>query len=238
MKKLAMAIILLGTAVYADEVYATFRVEADQSAELAFSSSGIVDKVNIDVGSVVKQGDILASLQNDDLKALTQSAMIAETYAKKDFDRQEKVKNVIDEAQYDQYAFKYENAKAQAAYQKAMLDKTELKAPFDGVVFEKIVEVGDTVSGAMIRTVLKVQSLHERKLVLSFDQKYHGVVKAGDTFKYKVDGDETMYEGKISKIYPSVDADNRKVTAEVEAKDLMVGLFGEGMIATAETEAK
>lgn len=238
MKKLAMAIILLGTAVYADEVYATFRVEADQSAELAFSSSGIVDKVNIDVGSVVKQGDILASLQNDDLKALTQSAMIAETYAKKDFDRQEKVKNVIDEAQYDQYAFKYENAKAQAAYQKAMLDKTELKAPFDGVVFEKIVEVGDTVSGAMIHTVLKVQSLHERKLVLSFDQKYHGVVKAGDTFKYKVDGDETMYEGKISKIYPSVDADNRKVTAEVETKDLMVGLFGEGMIETAETEAK
>lgn len=238
MKKLAMAIILLGTAVYADDVYATFRVEADQSAELAFSSSGIVDKVNIDVGSVVKQGDILASLQNDDLKALTQSAVIAETYAKKDFDRQEKVKNVIDEAQYDQYAFKYENAKAQAAYQKAMLDKTELKAPFDGVVFEKIVEVGDTVSGAMIHTVLKVQSLHERKLVLSFDQKYHGVVKAGDTFKYKVDGDETMYEGKISKIYPSVDADNRKVTAEVETKDLMVGLFGEGMIETAETEAK
>ncbi len=238
MKKLVMAIALMTAAVWADEIYATFRVEADKSAELAFSSSGIVDKVNVEVGSVVKQGEILASLQNDDLKALTQSALITETYAKKDFDRQEKVKHVIDQAQYDQYAFKYENAKAQAAYQKAMLDKTELKAPFDGVIFEKIVEVGDTVSGAMIRTILKIQSLHARKLVLSFDQKYHMVVKSGDIFKYKVDGDETLYEGKIIKVYPSVDMDNRKVVAEVEVKDLMVGLFGEGTIVTTGSQVK
>jgi multidrug resistance efflux pump len=161
-----------------------------------------------------------------------ESAQIAQKYAKKDFQRQEKVKKIIEQAQFDLYAYKYENAKAQAAYQKALLDKTELRAPFEGVIFEKSVEVGDVVSGAMIRTILKIQSLHERKLVLSFDQKYHALVKVGDRFTYKIDGDDATYEGKISKIYPSVDTENRKVIAEVEAKDLMVGLFGEGSITT------
>lgn len=232
MKKLLISMIMMATVIYAEEIYATFQVQADKSAELAFSSSGIVNKVNIDVGSVVKKDDVLASLENSDLKATLESAEVAEKYAKKDFERQEKVKQVIDQAQFDQYAFKYENAKAQAAYQKALFDKTVLKAPFDGVIFEKIVEEGDVVSGAMIRTILKIQSLHERKLVLTFDQKYHTAVKVGDLFKYKVDGDNNLYEGKITKIYPALDVDKRKVIAEVEAKDLMVGLFGEGTIFT------
>jgi RND family efflux transporter MFP subunit len=234
MKKLLVSMIMMVTTIYAGEVYATFQVQAEKSAELAFSSSGIVERVYIDVGSVVKKDDLLASLENSDLKAMLESAEVAKKYAKKDFERQQKVKQVIDEAQYDQYAFKYENAKAQAAYQKALFEKTVLKAPFDGVIFEKIVEEGDVVSGAMIRTILKIQSLHERKLVLTFDQKYHSEVKVGNVFRYKVDGDQKLYEGKISKIYPALDRDKRKVIAEVEAKDLMVGLFGEGMILTDE----
>ncbi|MFT7824517.1 MAG: efflux RND transporter periplasmic adaptor subunit [Sulfurimonas sp.] len=230
MKTLLVSMIMMATTLCAEEVYATFQVQAEKSAELAFSSSGIVEKVRVDVGSVVKKDDILATLENSDLKAMLESAEVAKKYAKKDFERQQKVKQVIDQAQFDQYAFKYENAKAQAAYQKALFEKTILKAPFDGVIFKKSVEEGDVASGTMIRTILKIQSLHERKLVLTFDQKYHALVKAGDTFTYKIDGDDTVYQGKISRIYPAVDRENRKVTAEVETKDLMVGLFGEGMI--------
>lgn len=218
------------TAMSAQEVYATFQVEAQKSANLAFSSSGIVEKVAVEVGSVVKKEDILSTLQNDDLKAMLESAEVALKYAKSDYDRQVKVKKIIDQSQFDQYAFKYENAKVQAAYQKSLLDKTVLRAPFDGIVFEKSLEEGDVVSGAMIRTLLKIQSEHERKLILEFDQKYHASVKVGDPFRYKLDGDKKTYEGKISKIYPTVNVQNRKVIAEVEAKDLMVGLFGEGTI--------
>lgn len=218
------------TALSAEEVYATFEIEAQKSANLAFSSSGIVQKVTVDVGSEVKKEDVLSVLQNDDLKVMLEGAQVALKYAKLDYDRQVKVKKIIDQSQFDQYAFKYENAKVQAAYQKSLLDKTVLRAPFDGVIYEKSLEEGDVVSGAMIRTLLKIQSAHERKLILEFDQKYHAKVKVGDLFKYKIDGDEKIHEGKISKIYPVVNMENRKVIAEVEAKDLMVGLFGEGTI--------
>ncbi|MDQ1326277.1 MAG: Efflux transporter periplasmic adaptor subunit [Campylobacterota bacterium] len=230
MKKIIWSMVWMITAMSAQEVYATFQVEAQKSANLAFSSSGIVEKVAVEVGSVVKKEDILSTLQNDDLKAMLESAEVALKYAKSDYDRQVKVKKIIDQSQFDQYAFKYENAKVQAAYQKSLLDKTVLRAPFDGIVFEKSLEEGDVVSGAMIRTLLKIQSEHERKLILEFDQKYHASVKVGDPFRYKLDGDKKTYEGKISKIYPTVNVQNRKVIAEVEAKDLMVGLFGEGTI--------
>ncbi len=232
MKKLLILLALLIVSVQAKEIYATFTVHAQKSANLAFSSSGIVDEVSVDIATKVKKGDTLAKLQNEDLKASMGITQTALKYAKKDYNRRQKVKSIIDQAEFDKYASKYANAKAQLVYQQAILDKTILKAPFDGVIYEKSVEVGDAVSGAMIRTVFKIQSLSERKLVLEFDQKYWTDVKVGDKFSYKVDGSDETYEGVITKIYPAIDSQKRKVKAEVKAKDFIVGLFGDGTIKT------
>jgi multidrug resistance efflux pump len=120
----------------------------------------------------------------------------------------------------------------QLQYQKTLLDKTYLRAPFDGVITAKKLEIGDVVSGQMITEVFDIQSLKERKLVLKFDQKYHKTVKVGDNFKYKVDGDDTIYSGTIYKIYPTIDSRSRKMLAEVKAESFPVGLFGDGYITT------
>jgi RND family efflux transporter MFP subunit len=228
--RLILGLMLLCSGMQAEEVYATFSVQADKSANLAFTTSGIVGSVSVDISSVVKKGDVLAQLQNSDLKAALNIANTSLKYEKKEYDRQLKVKHLLDASKLDSYAFKYESAKAQMEYQQALFDKTILKAPFDGVIYEKSVEVGDVVSGAMIRTIFKIQSLDKRKLILAFDQKYWRKIKVGQTFKYSVDGDSQMYRGEISKVYPYADSGNRKIKAEVEAKDFTPGLFGEGYI--------
>jgi RND family efflux transporter MFP subunit len=230
MKKMILSFMLLILNIQAEEVYATFTVKAEKSANLAFTSSGIVNHVAVDVATIVKEDDTLVQLENADLKAALAIATTALKYAKREYDRQLKVKQLVDESRLDTYAYKFENAKAQVEYQQALLDKTILKAPFDGVIYDKSVELGDAVSGAMLRTILKIQSLHKRKLILGFDQKYWKTIKVGQTFKYGIDGDTKRYIGKISKVYPFADSGNRKIIAEVEAKDFTPGLFGEGYI--------
>jgi membrane fusion protein (multidrug efflux system) len=214
----------------AEDIYATFDIEAQQSASLAFSSSGIIGKMNVDIGSVVKQDDLLATLINDDIKAMVEVSKIALKYAKSDYERQEKVKQHINQSLFESFAYKFDNAKVQLRYQETLLDKTYLRAPFDGIITAKKLEVGDVVSGQMITEVFDIQSLKERKLILKFDQKYHNKVKVGDRFEYKVDGDETLYSGTIYKIYPTIDSKSRKMLAEVKAQDFPVGLFGDGYI--------
>ena len=232
MTKIFIGLIALVFSLSAGEIYATFTVEAEKNAMLAFDAGGIVEAVNYSEASVVKQGDVLASLQNADIKASLDTAKTALKFAQKDYERQLKVKDLIDAGKFDSYAFKYENAKNQVAYAQAKYDKTFLRAPFDGVIYDKDLEVGDTVSGMMLKTVFKIQSKSKRKLVVSFDQKYHKVVKAGETFKYKVDGDTKEYKGVISKVYPFANSGNRKIEAEVKADGFIVGLFGEGYIIT------
>ena len=230
MTRMILILMLLVLNIQAKDVYATFSVEAEKSANLAFSSSGIVDEVAVDVTTLVKKGDLLAKLQNSDLKAQLDIASTSLEYAKKEYDRQLKVKHLVDASRLDSYVFKYKNAKAQMDYQQALLDKTILKAPFDGVIYEKSVELGDAVSGAMIRTIFKIQSLNKRKLILEFDQKYWKIIKVGQTFKYSIDGDTEVYLGEVSKVYPFANTANRKIIAEVKAKDFTPGLFGEGYI--------
>jgi len=247
MKKIVLIALLMITSLRAQEIYATFNIEADKSANLAFYSSGIVDKVFVDVSSEVKKGQSLAKLQNDDLvasldiaKAKLQEAEVTLKFSKRDYERQLFIKNLIDEAKFDQYTLAYErakvalsSAKANLHYQKALLDRSEVFAPFDGVIVEKSVEVGDVVSGMMLRTIFKVQSKSKRKLIFEFDQKYWKSVKVGDSVKYSVNGDDNNYTGKISKVYPIANSDNRKIKAEVEANGFVVGLFGEGYISVA-----
>ena len=234
MNKIILVMMGMIVSLNAAEIYATFNVQASQSASLAFDAGGIVESVHYDIADSVQKGALLVVLSNRDKKAKLESAQTALKYAKKDYERQEKVKKLIDEGKFDAVAYKYENAQNQVMYQKALYNKTFLKAPFDGVIFFKDVEIGDAVSGVSLKTIYKIQSKHARKLIVEFDQKYRKSVKVGDVFEYKLEGDGNSYSGKISKIYPSADVNNRKMQAEVKAKDLIVGLFGDGKIITQE----
>jgi len=235
MRKIILGLLLITSSLLASDIksiYATFDVEAVKNANLAFNSAGIVKEVLVDISSEVKKGDTIALLKNDDIKARVQIAKIALKYAKKDYERQLKVKNMIDKAKFDSYAFKYENTKANLTYQQALLNKTYLKAPFDGVIYKKIVEVGDVVTNMNPRTIFKIQSKTKRKLVLEFDQKYSNKVKIGDIFKFRIDGNIKEYKTKILKIYPYANSNNRKIKAESYVDGFMTGLFGDGYILT------
>lgn len=232
MKKILLISLLVFTNLLSEEIYATFDVKAQRSANLAFTSSGTVENIHVDIGSLVKKGDKLAKLKNEDLHSTLNISEVTLKYAKIDLQRQTQIKNLIDQARYDGFQQKYESAKAQVRYQKALLDKTYVYAPFDGVIISKEIELGDVVSGEMVKTIFTIQSKSKRDLVLSFDQKYHGKVKVGDTFKYKIDGDNKEYVGTISKVYPSINVQKRSLTAEVKAQNIPAGLFGTGYIVT------
>ena len=230
MIKIFVGVMVLVWNLSASDIYATFNIQALHSASLAFSEGGIVKEVRYEVSQGIKKGELLAVLSNDDKKASLESAKTALKYAKKDYERQVKVKNLIDEGKFDAYEFKYESAKSRVALEQSKYDKTFLKAPFDGVLYFKDIEVGDTVSGVSLKTVYGIQSRESLKLVLEFDQKYHNDVKVGDTFKYTLECDTKEYSGSISKIYPQANTNNRKMQAEVIAKNFIVGLFGDGYI--------
>ena len=234
MNKTLFLTLITAMTLHATDIYATFTVKALQSANLAFNANGTVNHIYVDTGDTVHKGQTLATLRSGDIQAALQIARVGLTYAQKDHDRLQTVKDVTDQAKLDGVQFRVENAKAQLAYKQALLDKTILKAPFDGTIVTRNLEIGDT-AGLRPVAAYRLESTHARKLILSFDQKYWKVVKPGETFTYTVDGDLTPRKGVITKIYPTANLQSRKMQAEVAAKDIPAGLFGEGKILIPDT---
>jgi RND family efflux transporter MFP subunit len=244
MKTIITLALLLGSFLCAEEVYTTFDVKAEKTSELTLTSTGIIRTIRADIGDRVKKGERLLELDNDDLKravelaeADLERARVKHRFSKRTYERYEKVKDVIDEDQYEQYVLSYEGAaaelraaRANLAYKKALLEKSILRAPYEGVIAQRYKELGDGLSAGMIEPVFSLISSQRVKLILTYDEKYWKRVKVGDKVTYRVDGSDKTYTGTVAKIHPTVDPKSRKASAELYSENLLPGLFGEGTI--------
>ncbi len=232
----SILIIIFACNLQAKEIYATFTVYAEQKADLAFNYSGTINTINVDIMSRVKKGDVLATLNSDDLIATLNISKVTLKYAELAYHRHQKIfsKKLTDQTQLEKYESAYETIKAKIELEKTILAKTILRAPFDGVITQRMIELGDVVSGQLLKTAFNIQSEHRRKLIVEFDQKYSNKINIGDDFIYKVDGDNREHKGTIFRIYPAANTNNRKVAVQVAAIDLKVGLFGDGKIIIAD----
>lgn len=230
MKKLAqiLGIMFLVLNAKAEDVYAIFNAEAQKDANLNLAVSGIVAEIFVDVGSEVKEGDMLLSLSNLDIKSQVRSTEQQYLFAKKQYERYARSGGAVDRNTLDKYHSEYKKLEADYAYQNAVLEKTQLKAPFDGVIASKDIELGDGVSAnntKLFRIISK-----EVKLVLEFDFKYASKVKVGDPFEFRIDGAPQDLKASISKVYPTASTSNRKVKAEAIVQGVIPGTFGDGYI--------
>ncbi|WP_163532818.1 efflux RND transporter periplasmic adaptor subunit [Helicobacter suis] len=229
--KIFLMIFALVIGLNAKEVYAVFDVLALQDANLTLDSAGIVDAIYVDVGSKVKKGDILLTLYNKDKKSQVNSIVQQYDFAQKQYERYQKIGRAIDRNTLDSYYSNYKKLGFDRNYASSVVEKTILRAPFDGVIASKNIELGDGMSANS--TVLFRLVSHRSKIVLQFDSKYLPEVKVGDTFVYSIDGKPEKRRVRITKIYPTIDASTRKVSAEAllpANSSLVPGTFGDGFI--------
>ena len=229
MKKIFILTLFLFQSMFAEEIYATFDVVSEKSSQLGLSASGIVSTLNVNVGDRVKKGDLLLSLNNTQEKNEYETARKNAEHSAKIYERYAKISDVIDKEKMENYLYDKDINQLNAQNKEIILRKTELRAPYDLIVTKKNIDLGSIVLASQTK-LIDVIALDDVKLVLKFDEKYWQKIKVGQTFIYKVDGSDKNYEGKITKIYPIILNETRELQAEVKAKDLMPGLFGNGTI--------
>ena len=229
MSKIVVFLILIFQYLFSQEIYATFDVVSEKKSELGLSISGIVGTLNVNIGDRLKKGDLILSLNNSQEKNEYEIARKNAEHSFKVYERYAKISDVIDKEKMENYLYDKEITQLNAQNKEIILKKTELRAPYDLIISKKNIDLGSIVLASQTK-LIEVISLDDIKLVLKFDEKYWQNVKVGQTFTYKVDGSDKNYEGKITKIYPTILSETRQIQAEVKVNDLLPGLFGNGMI--------
>ena len=244
MKKILYVFVFLCISLYGDDVYATFTSQGVKEATLKLNSSGIVDSIMVDIGSKVKKGDVLLKIQNNTQiqnvniqKAQVDATEQTYKFQKNQLELYEQSRSAVDKNTYEQIYFNFKKtesdfkvAQATLQYQEELLANTYLVAPFDGVIADRTVELGDgvTQNGTELFKLIS----NDIKLIIEFDSKYVGKVKVGDVYTFSVDGANETRSVKITKVYPSIDAENRRLKAEALVDNMISGTFGDGYIRT------
>ena len=181
--------------------------------------AGRVVMINLQEGKFVRQGTLLIKLFDEDLQAQLHKSQSQLDLAEQTEMRQgELIKvNGISQLDYDQSVLQVHSIKADIEVLKVQIRKTEVVAPFDGVIGLRNVSMGAEVTTSTSLATLR--AVKQLKLDFSVPEKYSRQIKTGMTVKFTIQGDDKKYDAVVMATEEGIDAVTRnlKVRAVVDA---------------------
>jgi membrane fusion protein (multidrug efflux system) len=184
-------------------------VLANEEVEIRSEVQGKIRKISFKEGARVKKGDLLVKIDDAELQA---RALQAQSRRKLAEDNEYRMRmqlkiEAVSQKEYDQSVNELDLAKGESQLLRAQLDKTELRAPFGGVVGLKQVSDGAFVSPATLITTL--QEIDPVKVDFTVPGKYSGWIKVGQAVTFTIQGADTRYQGKVYAVDPRIDPESR-----------------------------
>ncbi len=241
----------LGVSEYASGPVITGSIQPERRADLRAELQAVVLQVFKENGERVKRGDLLVRLDDTAIRDTVQSADEAARAASQSFEQAERQYQRLktlqaqgmssiqamedaeirrNNAQSDLVA-----ARARVATARQQQQRTEVRAPFDGVVSDRKVSPGDSAQlGKELIKVMDPASMRFEGLV-SADRMAE--LKLGQTVYFRVNGyPQVDFQGKVRRIAQAANASTRQVEVLVDFAGAqqpgVAGLYAEGRVQT------
>ena len=229
----------------------TGSVQPERRADLRAEVQAIVLKVLKENGDVVRRGDLLVHLDDTAIRdalasaeASSRSAALALDQASRQFERMTTLRasgmtsaQALDDAEGRRNSAQsdLEAAKARVVLARQQTQRTEVRAPFDGVVTDRKVSPGDTATlGKELLKVIDPGSMRFEAMISADDV---GSVRPGQIVHFRVNGyGNQEFAGKVRRVNPAANATTRQVEVLVDftgdKQPKLAGLYAEGRLET------
>ncbi len=203
-----------------NQIEANGSVVANEYVELHPEISGRIVYLNVPEGVHVAAGTIIARINDADLQAtLEKSRVLLELY-KKTEERERKLLDIngINEADYDLALNNVNSTKADIDYTQALIDKTIIRAPFDGVVGLRQVSPGAYVTPATI--IATLQQMDKIKVDFTLPEQYATLIRKGSLVDIQVDALSGVHrKGLIVATEPQINLSSRNLKVRALLQD-------------------
>ena len=235
----------------------TGAIQPARRADLRAEVAAVVLQVAKDNGERVRAGDLIIRLDPTAIRDSLTSAEEAVRAAQQSFEQTERVlarqrtlnqqgmisMQGLEDAEVRRNAAQSElaAAKARAVTARQQVTRTEVRAPFDGVVSERKISVGDTVQVG--RELVKVIDPGSMRFEGQISADRLGELKVGQPVAFRINGfGDVEFRGKLARIDASANATTRQVEVIAEFDDRakapqVAGLYAEGRVESAERRA-
>jgi membrane fusion protein (multidrug efflux system) len=214
---------------------------ASRGVTVGAELGGTVRQIGFESGATVRRGDLLVKLDTSTEEAALQAAVADQALARVTLTRARRLRagEANAQADLDVAEAKAKAADAVVAQLRTAIAKKTIRAPFDGRVAIRQVELGQVVSaGTPIASLQAVTPIHAD---FWLPQQALAEVRAGERVVLATDiFHDTRWEGRITTINPEVDPASRnvRVRATFENRDgrLRPGMFASVTVVSGEEE--
>ncbi|HEY4111763.1 efflux RND transporter periplasmic adaptor subunit [Puia sp.] len=203
-----------------NEIEANGSVVANEYVELHPEVSGRIVYLNVPEGAHVAKGTVIARINDADLQATLAKSKAQLDLFQKTEERERKLLEIngINQADYDLAVSNINSTKADIDYTQAQLDKTVIRAPFDGVVGLRQVSPGAYVTPANI--IATVQQLDKTKVDFTIPEQYSYVVRKGALVDVQLDAlKNARRKGLIVATEPQINLSSRNLKVRALLED-------------------
>lgn len=204
---------------------ATGYIEAERKADLSPKITSRITELNVTEGTRVRKNEVIARLDHTDIDAQLAEARAAWVNARAELARQRSLnaEGLAPQSSLDASVAQESSTRARVDYVRALLDYTEIRAPFAGVITAKRAFVGEAVSpfgsspsgggsGGAIVTLVEFSTLY-----VGADVNESNLSRLGPSQPAEITLDavpDRTYHGHLRQIVPA--ADRQKATVRVK----------------------
>jgi membrane fusion protein, multidrug efflux system len=232
-------------------------IQPARRADLRAEVAAVVLQVAKDNGERVRAGDLIIRLDPTSIRDGLTSAEEALRAAQQSFEQTERVlarqrtlnqqgmisMQGLEDAEVRRNAAQSElaAAKARAVTARQQVSRTEVRAPFDGIVSERKTSAGDTVQVG--RELVKVIDPASMRFEGQVSADRLGELKLGQPVSFRINGfGDAEFKGKLARIDAAANATTRQVEVIAEFNDRakapqVAGLYAEGRVESTERKA-
>jgi len=208
-------------------------VVPEQKSSIASRLTGYIQKLDVQVGQNVKQGDLLFSIDSADIKsaivqanAAYKQALAGLKNAKLDFNRFSKLykEASVSKQQFDKVRLQYSVAQQNVAAAKSGLNQAKeqlhyanVKAPFDGVVIEKLAVAGDLAAPG--KPILVIENASSLSVQTEVAGDLFAVLRLGEEAELLLDGQRSAIVGTIYTLVGAANPKTRTHTVKLSLPD-------------------
>lgn len=222
------------------EIVVQGRTAASRKVEIKAETMGKVIEIGADRGSRVKKGQLIARLATDDRQARLEEAQALVRQRQLDFEagKQLAEKGYRPELKIAEARAALEAAKSMLARIELDIQRTQIRAPFDGVLDQRSVEIGDYVrDGVVIATVV---DLAPAVVMAQISEREVGQIRTGQVGSARLVTGGSV-EGMVRYIGTVSDAATRTFRVELEVPNpegrIVEGVTAELRLPVAQTSA-
>lgn len=184
---------------------------AFDEVELKNEVSGRVVMLNLPEGKVVAKGTLLVKLFDEDLQAVLKKLESQLAVQEQIYKRQSELQKVngISQNDYEQTGLQLNTLRADIAVQKTLIRKTEVRAPFDGVIGLRNISLGAVVTPATL--LATIRSSAKIKLDFSVPEKYSSLIVQGMKVVFTTNDANEQFHATVFATEKGIDASTRNL---------------------------